>query len=77
MNVCRHGMEYHDQGSHNLRKFPQIFAVSIYGGGISHNEDAFFSKVYCCLILNYPTPIEMWIWKLVVRALIMTYLPRR
>ena len=41
-----------------------------YGGGISHNEDAFFSKVYCCLILNYPTPIEIWIWKLVVRALI-------
>ena len=38
-------------------------------GGISHNEDAFFSKVYCCLILNYPTPIEIWIWKLVVRAL--------
>ena len=27
-------------------------------GGISHNEDAFFSKVYCCLILNYPTPIK-------------------
>ena len=47
-----------------------------YGGGISHNEDAFFSKVYCWLILNYPTPIEIWIWKLVVRALIMTYLPR-
>ena len=43
-----------------------------YGGGISHNEDAFFSKVYCCLILNYPTPIEIWIWKLVVRALIDT-----
>ena len=41
-----------------------------YGRGISHNEDAFFSKVFCCLILNYPTPIEMWIWKLVVRALI-------
>ena len=29
------------------------------GGGISHNEDALFSKVYCCLILNYPTPIEI------------------
>ena len=40
-----------------------------HGGGISHNEDAFFSKVYCCLILNYPTPIQIWIWKLVVRAL--------
>ena len=39
------------------------------GGGISHNEDALFSKVYCCLIRNYPTPIEIWIWKLVVRAL--------
>ena len=38
-----------------------------YGGGISHNEDEFFPKVYCCLILNYPTPTE--IWKLVVRAL--------
>ena len=43
-----------------------------YGGGVSHNEDAFFSKVYCCLILNYPTPIEIWIWKLVVRALVNT-----
>ena len=32
------------------------------GGGISHNEDALFSKVYCCLILNYPTTIEIWIW---------------
>ena len=41
-----------------------------YGGGISHNEDAFLLKVYCCLILNYLTPIEIWIWKLVVRALI-------
>ena len=40
------------------------------GGGISHNEDPLFSKVYCCLILNYPTPIEIWIWKLVVRALL-------
>ena len=39
-----------------------------YGGGISHN-DALCSKVYCCLILNYPTPIEIWIWKSVVRAL--------
>ena len=29
MNVHRHGMEYHDQGSHNLRKFPQIYAVSM------------------------------------------------
>ena len=38
------------------------------GGGISHNEDALFSKVYCCPI-NYPTPIEIWIRKLVVRAL--------
>ena len=27
-----------------------------YGGGISHNEDALFSEVYCCLILNYPYP---------------------
>ena len=27
-----------------------------YGGGISHNEDALFSEVYCCHILNYPTP---------------------
>ena len=44
----------------------------LYGGGISHNEDALFSKVYCCLILNYPTPIEIWIWRLVVRALIYT-----
>ena len=35
-------------------------------------KDAFFSKVYCCLILNYPTPIEIWIWKLVVRALLST-----
>ena len=39
------------------------------GGGISHNEDALFSEVYCCLILNYTTPIEMRLWKLVVRAL--------
>ena len=43
--------------------------LCFYGGGINHNEDAFFSRVYCCLILNYPTPIEIWIWKLVVRAL--------
>ena len=41
------------------------------GGGISHNEDALFSNVYCCLILNYPTPIEISIWKLVVRALVV------
>ena len=60
-----------DHGSHNLRKFPQIYAVSV-GGGISHNEDALFSKVYCCLILNYPTPIEIWIWKLVGRPLMST-----
>ena len=57
-------------GSHNLRKFLQIYAVSV-GGGISHNEDALFSKVYCCLILNYPNPIKIWIWKLVVRALLL------
>ena len=43
---------------------------SFYGGGIGHNEDALFSEVYCCLILNCTTPIEIWIWKLVVRALI-------
>ena len=41
------------------------------GGGISHNEDALFSEVYCCLILNHPTPIEIWLWKLVVRALVI------
>ena len=51
----------------------EIFSdlCSFYGDGISHNEDAFFSKVYCCLILNYSTPIEIWIWKLVVRALVL------
>ena len=47
---------YAKQGSHNLRKFRQIYAVSMGVVAISHNEDALFSEV-CCLILNYPTPI--------------------
>ncbi len=62
------------QRSHNLRKFPQIYAVFMGVVHVSHNEDimhAFFSKVYCCLIPNHPPPIETRIWKLVVRALHM------
>ena len=61
--VCLTGFSQSEEISSDLCCF--------YGGGISHNEDAFFSKVYCRLILNYPTPIEIWIWKLVVRALLL------
>ena len=66
--VCRYyaGLSQSEEISSDLCCF--------YGGGISHNEDAFFSKVYCCLILNYPTAIEMWIWILVVRALVLCFL---
>ena len=43
-----------DQDSHNLRKFPQIYDISM--GGISHNEDAFF-QVRSCVFVGYVSHI--------------------
>ena len=98
-NLCT---AYFIQRSHNLRKFPQIFAVSMgvvlgityrvfypalsqseeissdfccfYGGGIRHNEDIMhsFQNFIVKLIPNHPPPLETRIWKLVVRALILS-----
>ena len=56
---------YGTQGSHNLRKFPQTYAVSM-GVVLVIMRMHYFAEVYRCLILNYTTPIEIWI--LVVRA---------
>ena len=43
-----------------------------YGGGIRHNEDIMhsFQNFIVRLIPNHPPPLEIRIWKLVVRALI-------
>ena len=45
-----------------------------YGGGIRHNEDIMhsFQNFIVWLIPNHPLPLETRIWKLVVRALIIS-----
>ena len=59
------GPVYMEQRSHNLRKFPQIYAVStVVVLVVMRILCIFFSKVYCCLNPNHPLLVETRICKI-------------